>query len=305
MKATLNSYPKIYNLGHMALKQLFDNEVTIEEKVDGSQFSFGVYDGELRCRSKGKEIYLEAPEKMFSKAVEVIKELAPLLKPDHTYRGEYLQKPKHNALAYDRIPINHIILFDINDGYESYMSYEEKAAEAKRIGLEVVPLIHKGKVTNVDQLNQLLDRVSVLGGQKIEGFVIKNYEQFGPDKKALMGKFVSESFKEVHRKTWKQDNPAQGDIIQNLIGSYKTAARWNKAVQHLKEAGQLTSTPKDIGALIKEAQRDVKEECEAEIKEALFRWAWPKIARGIVGGLPEHYKKLLMESQFEDTEGAA
>jgi len=51
----LNSYPKVYNLGHAAIVHLFDEPVTVEEKVDGSQFSFALIDGELSARSKGKE----------------------------------------------------------------------------------------------------------------------------------------------------------------------------------------------------------------------------------------------------------
>jgi ATP-dependent RNA circularization protein (DNA/RNA ligase family) len=36
------SYPSIYALGHRAIRELFDGPVVVEEKIDGSQFSFGV-----------------------------------------------------------------------------------------------------------------------------------------------------------------------------------------------------------------------------------------------------------------------
>jgi hypothetical protein len=78
--SSYHSYPKIYNMGHPQIRELFDSIVTIEEKIDGSQFSFGIFDGELKCRSKGKEIVIDAPEKMFNQAVETIKELAPVIK---------------------------------------------------------------------------------------------------------------------------------------------------------------------------------------------------------------------------------
>ena len=38
----MRSYPKIYNLGHKYLEELFLDDVLIEEKIDGSQISFGV-----------------------------------------------------------------------------------------------------------------------------------------------------------------------------------------------------------------------------------------------------------------------
>jgi hypothetical protein len=166
------------------------------------------------------------------------------------------------------------------------------------LGLEIVPLVYKGKIDNIDSLMSLLDKTSILGGQKIEGIVIKNYHRFGADKKVLMGKLVSEAFKEVHKGAWRESNPTKSDIIQSLIVSYRTPARWNKAIQHLKESGKLDESPKDIGSLIKEVQNDVKTECKEEIMDALFSYAWPQIQRGIVTGLPDWYKEELAKSQF-------
>jgi hypothetical protein len=294
-----HSYASIFALGHRALSELFDGPVLIEEKVDGSQFSFGIIDGELMARSKGKVMVIDAPEKMFESAITVIRTLP--LHPGWTYRGEYLQKPKHNCLAYNRTPRNHIILFDINTDEECYLTYDQKAAEAERIGLEIVPRMHEGALEGAEHLRILLDTESVLGGVKIEGVVVKNYAKFGPDKKVLMGKFVSEAFKEKHVKEWKAANPGKMEIVQALIAGLKTEARWNKAVQHLRESGNLEGSPRDIGNLLKEIQADVKKECEDEIKEALFRYAWPQIQRGIIAGAPEWYKQKLMESQFQET----
>ena len=297
-----HSYPKIWALGHSAITELLWDEVTVEEKVDGSQFSFGVFNGELKVRSKGKEIYLDAPEKMFNNAITTVLELKDKLTEGYTYRAEYLQKPKHNVLAYDRIPNKHLIIFDISPAQETYLSYEEKKAEADRLGLEVVPLLFKGKIDIPEHLVELLETKSILGGQKIEGFVIKNYKRFGVDKKVLLGKYVSEAFKEVHAGEWKEANPGQNDIIQKLVLTYKTPARWDKCIQHLKERGELENSPRDIGKLLKEAHVDTKTECEQEIKEVLFAWAWPKIARSMGHGFPEYYKKKLLQDQFNNSE---
>ena len=43
----LLSYPKVYNLGHKAITDLLLDPIIVEEKVDGSQFSFGMIDGQL------------------------------------------------------------------------------------------------------------------------------------------------------------------------------------------------------------------------------------------------------------------
>lgn len=70
MISSWHSYPKIYTLGHSALINLFSDPILVEEKVDGSQFSFGKFDGVLRVKSKSVEMQVESPEKMFIQAVE-------------------------------------------------------------------------------------------------------------------------------------------------------------------------------------------------------------------------------------------
>lgn len=312
------SYPSIFTMGHRAIKDLLNYEVNVEEKVDGSQFSFGLveaspvdpvhltYMGQdyaLKIRSKGCVMNIDAPEKMFALAAETVKKIVTSkgLTPGWTYRGEYLARPKHNSLAYDRVPKDYIIIFDINTGNQEYLSYEDKRTESERLGLECVPRLYTGRVESVDQFRRFFSTVSVLGGQAIEGVVIKpkNYDLFGTDKKLLLGKFVSEAFKEVHRKSWGETNPTQKDIITRLGDEYRTPARWNKARQHLREAGLLVNDVKDIGPLIKEVPEDVLKECQDEIKEKLFKYAWPHIRRTLTAGLPEWYKDELLKQSFD------
>ena len=295
-----HTYPKIWNVGSLELNAFFDEPVLVEEKVDGSQFSFGIFNNEIKVRSKGKEILLDAPEKMFIKAIETVLFLKDKLIDGYTYRGEFLAKPKHNALAYDRVPNLHIIIFDVNNGHEQYLSYEEKKAEAQRLGLEVVPKLYEGLIQSPEQFSKLMDNVSILGGQKIEGIVCKNYTKFGRDKKVLMAKHVSEAFKEVHKSEWKVSNPGNADILQILIAKYTSESRWIKSIQHLKERGEFQNNPSDIGNLIKEVQNDISTECREDIKEELYKWAKDKILRGSVKGLPEWFKEQLVKVQFEN-----
>lgn len=299
-----HSYPSIYAMGHALLKDLLTVSVTAEEKIDGSQFSFGVSeDDELRCRSKGAVLNIEAPEKMFTLAVQTVKDLAGAgaLQKGWTYRAEYLAKPKHNTLAYDRVPARHLIVFDVNVGHESYLPYEAKRAAATELGLECVPLLAEGGLT-LARFRELLDTPSVLGGQTVEGVVIKptHYDLWGPDKKVLMGKFVSERFKEAHSLAWKETSPKSGDILEKLVSTYAVQGRWQKAVQHLREAGVLEGSPRDIGKLIVEVQHDIEKECTEEIAAKLIAWALPHIRRGATKGMPEWYKEDLLRQQFAD-----
>jgi hypothetical protein len=303
----INSYPSIYNLGHSAISDLLKGSVIVEEKIDGSQFGFGLdAEGHIQCRSKGAQINILAPEGMFAEAVKTVEELAPLLRPGVVFRGEYLKSPKHNALCYSRIPAKHIILFDITTGLETYMTPEEKQAIASYLGLECVPELFRGIVEDANHFRTLLDRESCLGGQKIEGVVIKplNYDQFGKDKKCLMGKFVSEAFREVHWAAWDAEHKTKSsnDIIEILAAKFGTNARWNKALIHLKEAGSIENTPRDIGLLMKEVPEDIFKECATMIADDLMDWAWPQLRRRVTRGVPEWYKEELQKRQFETPE---
>lgn len=298
------SYSTIYALGHkeLATAGLFSGPVVVEEKVDGSQFSFGItVDGVFTCRSKSTD-QTDAPDQMFRAAVENTKSLA--LHPGWIYRGEVLSKRKHNALFYDRVPEKNVVVFDIDRGIEDYLTPDEKDRECSLVGLECVPLLFDGTWPGSPEiamaaLRTFLELESFLGGPKIEGVVIKAYGLYGKDKKTIMGKFVSEAYKEVHRESWGKNNPQAGDIIQQLITGLRTEARWRKAIQHLEERGERLCAPQDIGPLLKEIQQDVlKEETDA-IKEVLFKWAWPRISRGLSGGFPEFYKELLAKEGFD------
>lgn len=267
--------------------------------VHNSQLSFGRFGDQIKIRSKGREFDIDGPDSLFEKAAEVVKMLAPNLHEGWTYRGEYLAKPKHNALAYDRIPNNHIMIFDIATNVDNYLGYAEKKIEANRIGLETVPVYLVGTFDSAIPFMGLLDRISVLGGQKIEGFVVKNYSQFTTDGKPMMGKYVSEQFKEVHGHEWTKDNPKPVDVFGAIIAKYVTEARWHKAVQHMREKGMLENSPRDIGALIKEVREDFSVECADEIKEELWRWFMKKIgANAVTRGIPEWYKMKLLEGAF-------
>ena len=66
----------------------------------------------------------------------------------------------------------------------------------------------------------------------------------------------------------------------------------------MRESGTLTDTPKDIGWLIKEIASDTHRECSEDIKEKLFKWAWPHLQRKVVAGAPEWYKEQLAKAAF-------
>jgi hypothetical protein len=115
-----------------------------------------------------------------------------------------------------------------------------------------------------------------------------------------MGKYVSEKFKEVANKDWKDRNPTGKDIIELITEKYRTPARWNKAIVHMKEECTYSGTPADIGTLIKMIPEDILKECKDEIMDALFAHFWQFIRRGVTRGFPEYYKEELAKTAFPE-----
>jgi len=305
-------YPKIWTVGNDAIENLFKGEVEITEKVDGSMFGFGVEEnGEVVMRSKGKQIYFEAFDDMFEEAVKAVEskkdtlsKLFEICEAPFFIYAEYLRVPKHNVLAYARTPKDYLIVFGVKVGQNFIKNYDEIKKVADSLGLETVPLLHNGvfesseTVTRYDRIKGIIEKTqSVLGDQVIEGVVIKNYKQLTTmgDINSCFGKHVREDFKERLHKEWKGISGKNKEEL--FLETFRTEARWQKAVQHLQERGELENSPRDIGKLIKEIPIDIEKEDRAEIEKFAFGLIWNKIKRKAVAGFPEWYKNELLKRQ--------
>ena len=70
----------------------------------------------------------------------------------------------------------------------------------------------------------------------------------------------------------------------------RTPARWNKAIQHLRERGLLEDSPRDIGLILREIPEDVLKEDAADISRrccssgdgAIFDGDWELVYRNFI-----------------------
>ena len=301
----IKAFPKIFHIGTNYIHNIFDGEVEITEKVDGSQFVFGKdKDGHLHMRSKGATLYAENPQKMFEAGVEYVLSIQDKIPPDTSYYCEYLQRPKHNALTYSRIPKNHLILWGISNfvGDMFVANHKTLTVQAEAFGIEPVKLMWKGLIPHPETLLEFMDMESQLGGVEAEGLVVKNYNnQFllgGQPIPVMAGKYVSEKFKEVHRTTWSKEHTNGGKWAAFKAG-YNTEARWHKAVQHLRDSGELEGTPRDIGKLLAEIKRDITEEEKEIIKDFLWKQFGDELLRSACVGFPQWYKDQLLLGAFD------
>lgn len=273
-----------------------------------SQFNFGVTkDGELVMRSKGKELFQESYEKMFGIAVNWVlnnEEKIKALGNDTYYYGEFLGTPSHNVLKYERTPKNNIILFGVLKGEGFVKTYDELKDWAGKLDLEAVPLLYYGEIKSFEELNQFMDINSLLGNEKVEGVVVKNYLSpciLGNLVLPSFGKYVREDFKERHATEW-GTKFSRTSKLQAWIDSFRTEARFQKAVQHLKEKGELVNEPKDIGKLLEEIERDLLEEERENIKNELYKLFKDSIVRKAKAGFPEYYKEELAKRAFSKSD---
>ncbi len=295
----MDAFPKIFHIGEGYIPHLLDGPVEVTEKVDGSQFGFG-WDrkGAFACRSKRQDI-THQDRGMFdlAKKQAIISmaglDMSGIQETRIYFYCEYLNKPKHNVLKYDRVPLHYLYLFGVNYGGSWITNPNELTYWAKILDIEPPNVLFSGEVANIEQLKSLLDSPSILGGTTVEGIVIKNYNEpviAGHYTLPLsMGKWVREDFKERHSKEFKTDK----DELTAFIDTFHTEARWRKAVQHFRDDGKLEGAPRDIGPLMGEIARDLLEEETEFIKDALFKMFKRRIAQRAQGGFPEWFKEQL------------
>lgn len=297
----LESYGKIPHLGTKDAADVLMGTVVIEEKFDGSQFTFGNVGGNLEMRSNGQQMNPDNVQAMFSIAADTAKRLfAEERIPEGVIiRGEAFWRPKHVNIQYDRIPVGGVMVFDVERAGEN-LSRIDKEEFVKGIGLEIAPALFVGPGADIttEKLNELLGTKSILGGTVIEGVVIKNYAMRTRDGKLMKAKVVNDANSDVRRPKIPRATTSldEESIFTQIAETYSNEARWEKAVMKLREAEEITDDVKDIGNIIKFVVEDILTEAKNEMQSALFAWAWKRIGKHITKEIPGWYKQKLTEN---------
>lgn len=294
----LPGYASPENLWHKNAKLLLGKNVIVEEKIDGSQLTFGrMQDGELHCRSKGKQLDLEDVDKLFAPVVNALQKIAEKLPRGVIFRAEAVTRNRHNVLNYGRVPMHFLVVYDV----QSLDGWLDPACKRKlcwSLDLEVVEFDSIRLFHEYGELEAYLDLPSMLGGPR-EGIVIKPFDYVPLDpytNMPVMAKMVREEFREKHKVAGNPNGtPGPKHIIERLVSEFATEARWQKAVQHLQERGELEGEMLDVRALMLEVAADVAKEEETYIRCMLWEWAWPQVKRQVAKGLPEWYKERLLK----------
>lgn len=260
----------------------FVDAVEVTEKMDGSYFQFGWYNGEFRMRTKSTLDH-EGIDKMFNKVMNVLILMKDDLPKDVIFCCEYFQKPKHNALAYDFSSLmdrgddivahatghTRFFLFLI-EAIDLTKEWSERNVTAKLPTISFGHLgtfVHMSHLSVEDEQSEPNRMAQGTYGAVREGIVVKN-------SKGERFKFVTDHFKEVHG--GKKRSPRKYKEVDCVWEPYVLGlrARTEKAIFRLKERGMVFGK-KTFGATIGETVKDLLLEERSNLEKDVFKFYEP------------------------------
>ncbi len=144
---------------------------------------------------------------------------------------------------------------------------------------------------NMTYLTDFFKKESFLGGTTIEGIVaVDRKPRYGSEPPFTGAKLVAPEWAEKHNR--RPSKPGKMGW-EDFKDTYRTEARWLKAIQHLRDKGVLENEWSDIGPIIQEIQRDLKWEEYDIIMEKLWNLFGKNLLKHATVGFPEYYKKYL------------
>ena len=192
--AGINHLYDLYNKkGADFVNQLFNQYVTINEKMDGSAFSFE------RDKDTGKfKFYRRDPRnpitmvdrtlmKYYEKPIQYIESLPPhvIQKIPRGWRFglEYFANTNPVEIVYDRLPKNHLILsyvHQLDDSGKIVKTIQKKESLdewADLLGVERSPIVFQGKLDE-DQKSQLLEFLNTPFKKLVERFSTQSFVRY-------------------------------------------------------------------------------------------------------------------------------
>jgi len=269
-------YPKIRRLGHKRTKGILDDpddEIVIQEKVDGSNFRFW-REGDTICFGSRRVNHLERKEDNgeWKPVMDyILSKVKPeALREDYVYVGEFF-RPHTIEYAWDRVPV--FVGYDLLDKETGeVVDYDFAFAEFYRLNIPFVATLYRGKASKISDrlIEELKQRESCYGDTTPEGVVVKNYT------KKIFAKSVNSQFLEDFKKKFGDKRQPKMTVERKVVERFITPARVRKVVQRChEEKGSVGA--EDIPQILRETVNDMLEEeiltivNEMKVKEIDFR----------------------------------
>ncbi len=241
---TFHKYIKIRPIGYEENKDIFldpEDDIVIEEKIDGANFRFMIKDGQIIFGSRTQELEEGKDhkyEKNFRRSINYLTEKFAKMDKEDIKEAEglifYGENCVPHSLEYNWEKIPAFLGFDIyNNKEEKFLDYEPiKWIFEEVFDLTMVPLIKTCKAKEIKEITDKDIPKSYYANSPAEGIVLKNYS------KQIFAKYVSDKFKEVNRNTFGKSKKFAKDDSEYVLATYCTNARIDKIVFKLIDMGE-------------------------------------------------------------------
>lgn len=175
--------------GNEFINNLFNSFVTVNEKMDGSAFTFerDIDNGKFKFYKRDQRNPITMVDrtimKYYEKPIQYIESLPPhviqLIPRGWRFGLEYFSSPQPLEIAYDRVPKNNLILsyvhkLDNGKAKSTIQSKEDLDKWADLLGVERPPIIFQGKLTE-GQKRSILEFINTPFSDLIEEFRTKSF----------------------------------------------------------------------------------------------------------------------------------
>lgn len=261
--------------------------IVIWEKIDGANSSIEMFEGEVKCYSRNRELGEENTLQGFYGWVQnhFTEEEREKMSEGLVLYGEWAVKHK---LDYGE-NANKFYLFDVYDKEkEEYLHVDKVKEVAELHGLLLAPIFYEGKFQSIEHIQSFVGK-SMLG-EIGEGVVCKSYEYRDRFGNQLFTKFVSDEFAEM-KKVKKHKVKSKSDPLLTFIQSTLTEARVSKLLHKLVDEGELDKdySIEDMKAILKGLNSSVYEDIIKEESDELFNI----VKRQVGKSLPNAVKGVL------------
>lgn len=206
-------------------------ECLIFPKIDGTNGSVWLENGEVKAGSRNRELTLDNDNQGFYEYILSNDNIRDYLTkhPTHRLYGEWLVR--HTLKTYRDDTWRRFYIFDVcidREDTVEYIPYEIYQPLLEEFGLDYIPPLAKIKNGTYEAFIAQLEKNNFLiknGESCGEGIVIKNYDFYNKYKRQTWAKIITSEFKEKHIKAMGcPDMEAKAMVEEKIIEDFLTDA---------------------------------------------------------------------------------
>ena len=289
----MKKYDKVKGSG-ILLDKFKDRGLVVQEKLDGSNASFTVDNGELQCFSRRKKLNeKETLNGFYGWVHENIQEYMFDFLEGYIIFGEWLVKHK---IQYKEEYYKEFYVFDIYDKEEeTYLSLKDMHGIASYLELKTVKTLliaepsHHLNILTPQDIQDLVGKSNMTDKPNTgEGIVVKYLD--GKSEHEDYYKIVSNEFKEFNRQKMKTEVKNNDSVADYAI----TRPRMEKMIFRAIEEGRLSEDNielENFGPIMKEVGQDFVDDIMEEEKDNMLKI----IEKQIKKKMPHILREILQE----------